>query len=38
MDDDNVLHFVLFDKSSPYYSGKHSAKLYSAHLIRSSND
>lgn len=38
MDDDNVLHFVLFDKSSSYYSGKkHSAKLYSAHLIRSSN-
>lgn len=38
MDSHNVLHFVLFDKTSPYYSGKrHSAKLYSAHLIRSSN-
>lgn len=38
IDDDHILHFALFDKSSPYYSGKlHSAKKYSAHLIRSSN-
>lgn len=38
IDDDHVLNFVLFDKDSPYYSGKrHSAKHYSAHLIRSSN-
>lgn len=38
IDTDNVLHFVLFDKDSPYYSGKrHSAHNYTAHLIRSSN-
>lgn len=38
VDDDNVLHFVLFDSHSPYYSGKrHSAKRFSAQLIRSSN-
>lgn len=38
IDSDNVLHFVLFDKDSPYYSGqKHSTRHYSAHLIRSSN-
>ena len=38
IDDDNVLHFVLFDKDSPYYSGKrHSAKRYTAHRVRSSN-
>lgn len=36
--DDHILHFVLFDKTSPYYSGKlHSTRQYSAHLIRSSN-
>jgi hypothetical protein len=38
IDDDNILHFVLFDSTSPYYSGKvHSTKHFSAHLIRSSN-
>lgn len=38
IDDDKVLHFVLFDKKSPYYSGKrHSTKHFEAHLIRSSN-
>ena len=38
IDDSHVLHFTLFDKDSPYYSGKrHSTKKYSAHLIRSSN-
>lgn len=38
IDDDGLLHFVLFDKTSPYYSGKvHAAKKFSAHLIRSSN-
>lgn len=38
IDGHQVLHYVLFDKSSPYYSGKrHAAKHYSAHLIRSSN-
>lgn len=38
IDKDNVLHFVLFDKDSPYYSGKrHTARNYSAHLVRSSN-
>lgn len=38
IDDHNILHFVLFDKDSPYYSGmRHSTRHYSAHLIRSSN-
>lgn len=38
VDDAGVLHFVLFDKQSPYYSGKrHSSRVYSAQLIRSSN-
>lgn len=38
VDDAHTLHFVLFDKISPYYSGKrHSTKVYTAHLIRSSN-
>lgn len=38
IDEQHVLHFVLFDKDSPYYSGKrHSTRHYSAHLIRSSN-
>lgn len=38
IDDDHVLHFVLFGKESPFYSGKkHSTKNYTAHLIRSSN-
>ena len=38
VDDAGTLHFMLFDKASPYYSGKrHSARVYSAHLIRSSN-
>lgn len=38
IDERGVLHFVLFDKDSPYYSGKkHTTKKYSAHLIRSSN-
>lgn len=38
MDEKNILHFVLFGQGSPFYSGKvHSAKHYTAHLIRSSN-
>ena len=38
VDDTHTLHFVLFDKTSPYYSGKrHSTKVYKAQLIRSSN-
>lgn len=38
IDEHDVLHFVLFDRESPYYSGiRHSTKHYSAHLIRSSN-
>ncbi len=38
MDDDATLHFVLFGKGSPYYSGKvHSTKGYEVRLIRSSH-
>lgn len=38
IDDKHVLHFTLFNSDSPYYSGKrHTAKHYTAHLIRSSN-
>lgn len=38
IDERGVLHFVLFDQDSPYYSGiQHSTKHFSAHLIRSSN-
>lgn len=38
IDDDFTLHFVLFAKHSPFYSGvKHSTKLYKVRLIRSSN-
>lgn len=38
VDDTHTLHFVLFDPTSPYYSGKrHSTKTYKAQLIRSSN-
>lgn len=38
VDDTNTLHFVLFDKTSPYYSGKHhNTRTYTAQLIRSSN-
>ena len=38
VDDSDTLHFVLFDKMSPYYSGKlHSTRHYTAQLIRSSN-
>lgn len=38
IDHDGILHFVLFNKESPYYSGKeHHTKTFAAHLIRSSN-
>lgn len=38
MSADGILHFNLFGKGSPYYSGKqHSTKNYTASLIRSSN-
>lgn len=37
IDDNHVLHFALFCKGSPYYSGKrHSSKHYSMHVIRNS--
>jgi len=38
IDDDNTLHFALFAKGSPYYSGTtHSTTSYKVRLIRSSN-
>lgn len=38
IDDDYTLHFVLFAKDSPYYSGKvHTTKAYKVRLVRSSN-
>jgi hypothetical protein len=38
IDENNVLHFVLFDRESPYYSGmRHSTRHYIAHRVRSSN-
>lgn len=38
MDDDGTLHFVLFAKGSPYYSGKvHTTNDYDVRLVRSSN-
>lgn len=38
MDEEGVLHFVLFAKGSQYYSGKvHKTKAYKARLVRSSH-
>ena len=38
IDDNFTLHYVLFAKGSPYYTGKkHSTKLYKVRLVKSSN-
>ncbi len=38
VDDDNRLHFVLFDEGSQYYTGiEHHAKSFTVRLVRSSN-
>lgn len=38
VDDDHRLHFVLFDKRSPHYTGKkHTTKHYKVRVVRSSN-
>lgn len=38
IDDNYILHFVLFAQDSPYYSGKkHATSVYTVRLVRSSN-